>query len=224
MLYLVSLPIGNLEDITLRARRVLKEAGLVLAEDTRKTGLLLQRLEIGKKKLLSFYEQNESQRIPYVIKLLKKGVSVALVSSAGTPLISDPGFKLVRKCREEGIEVTSCPGPSAVINALVLSGLPPERFLFLGFLPRRKKRQRVIREAINLPYTLIVFESPHRLRKTLKDFISLAGERRNCAVVREMTKLHEQVLRGSLSEVVESLGSISLKGEVVILLEGLRRA
>jgi len=220
MLYLVSLPIGNLEDITLRARRVLKEADLVLTEDTRKTGLLLQRLEIGKKKLLSFYEHNESQRIPYVIKLLKKGVSVALVSSAGTPVISDPGYKLVRKCIKEGLRITACPGPSAAINALVLSGLAPDKFLFLGFLPRRKKRkEKIIAQALRQPYTLIIFESPKRLKDTLEEIASQIREERKCVVVREMTKAHEEIIRGNVREIGEHLEKEKMKGEVVILIE-----
>ena len=220
MLYLVALPIGNLGDVTFRVRDTLAKADIILAEDTRKAGLLLRRLGIEEKTLLSFYEHNESKRIPYVVKLLREGREIALVSSAGTPLISDPGYRLVRKCIEEGLRITSCPGPSAVINALLLSGLAPDKFLFLGFLPRRKKRrEKIIAQALKLPYTLIIFESPRRLKNTLEEVASHAQEERECVVAREMTKVHEEVIRGSIGEIRERLEKEKVRGEVVVLIE-----
>ncbi len=220
MLYILATPLGNVEDISLRALRVLKEADLILAEDTRKAGLLLKHFHIPKKKLLSFYEHNEEKRIPSVLRVLRKDKKIVLISRAGTPLISDPGFKLIKKCIEEEISFTAVPGPSALINALVLSGLSLDNFLFLGFLPRRKgKRIKKIKEIKSLPYTLILFEAPHRLLDTLKELREILGERRIC-VCREMTKIYEGVLRGDISQLIQDLSGRSLRGEYTLVLQG----
>jgi len=220
MLYVVATPIGNLEDITLRALRILKEADLILVEDTRKTGLFLKRLNIPKKTLLSFYEHNEAERTPRIIEYLKQGRNIALVTSSGTPLISDPGFKLVKKCIEEGMPFTCLPGASSVISALVLSGSPPDSFLFLGFLPRKRgKRTKKLQELKDLAFTIIFFESPHRLVKTLIEVRRVLGER-NCCVCREITKLYEETIRGGLSEVINNISGRKIKGESTVVLEG----
>jgi len=220
MLYVVATPIGNLEDITLRALRILKEADLILVEDTRKTGLFLKRLNIPKKTLLSFYEHNEAERTPRIIEYLKQGRNIALVTSSGTPLISDPGFKLVKKCIEEGMPFTCLPGASSVISALVLSGSPPDSFLFLGFLPRKRgKRTKKLQELKDLAFTIIFFESPHRLVKTLIEVRRVLGER-NCCVCREITKLYEETIRGDLSEVINNISGRKIKGESTVVLEG----
>lgn len=220
MLYIVATPIGNLEDITLRALRILKEADLILVEDTRKTGLFLKRLNIPKKALLSFYEHNETERMPRIIEYLKQGKNIALVTSSGTPLISDPGFKLVKKCIEERIPFTCIPGASSVINALVLSGAPTDSFLFLGFLPKKEGRRRKrIQEVENLAHTLVFFESPQRLRRTLAELRQVLGER-NCCVCREITKFYEETIRGGLSEIIDNISERNIKGECTIVLEG----
>lgn len=222
MLYIVATPIGNLEDITQRALKVLSSADSILVEDTKKAGLLLKYFNIPKKTLVSYYEHNEERRIPEVIKYLKRDKNVALLSRAGTPLISDPGFKLIRKCIEEKIPFTSVPAASSVINALILSGLPVESFLFLGFLPRKKgKRRKKIEEIKNFPYTIILFESPYRVVKALIELKEILGERK-CCVCREMTKLHEQIIRGNLSEVIKRLSGKTIKGECTVVLEGFK--
>lgn len=220
MLYLLATPLGNLEDVSLRALKILKEADLILAEDTRKAGLLLKNLNLPKKNFLSFYEYNEERRIPQVVKILKEEKKVVLLSRAGTPLVSDPGFKLVKKCIEENLSFTSIPGPSAPINALVLSGLPSDNFLFLGFLPRKKgKRLKKISQIKDLPYTLILFESPQRILKTLKELKEILGERKVC-LCREMTKVYEETLRGDLTTLINILSKRSLRGEITLVLEG----
>jgi len=220
MLYIVATPIGNLKDTSLRALEVLAKADLILTEDTRRGGLFLKGLNLPKKPFLSFYEHNETKRIPQIIRLLKQGKEIVLLSQAGSPLISDPGFKLVRKCIEEGIFFTSLPGPSAVINAVVLSGLASDSFLFLGFLPRRKgKRIRKIKELENFPYTLVIFESPQRIEDTLKELRAILGERRAC-ICREMTKIYEEVLRGNISQLIDSISKRKIRGECTLVIEG----
>lgn len=198
-LYIVATPIGNLEDVTLRALRVLKEVGLIAAEDTRTTRKLLHRYDIHTR-LVSFYEQNRAMRIPYIMEQLKE-VDVALVSEAGTPTIRDPGRELVAAANDLGITVVPVPGPSAVIAALAVSGLPSEEFLFLGFLPRRRKERRELLQGVaSEPRTLVVFEAPHRLRASLVDLAEILGDGRPVVVCRELTKLFEEVYHGTLAE------------------------
>jgi len=218
MLYIVATPIGNLEDITLRASRILGEVELILAEDTRKTGLLLQRLNI-KKDLVSFYEHNEIRKIPLVIEKLKEGSDIALVSSAGTPTISDPGYKLINTCRKEGIPVTSLPGPSSIINCLALSSIPHDKFAFLGYMPRKKSAQKKLLErAKEWGLTLVFFESPYRVLKSLKVIKETLGGVQ-VVVAREMTKKFEEVYGAGVEEVIEHFSKKEPKGEFVIAID-----
>src|SRR2546428_234915 len=218
-LYLVGTPIGNLEDLTDRARRVLAEADLIAAEDTRRTGRLLETIGV-RARLVSFFEGNEEQRLPRLIDSLNEGSNVALVTDAGMPGISDPGFRLVAECVEAGIPIDVVPGPSAAIAALVISGLPTDRFVFEGFIPRsgRSRRERLAALATE-PRTVVLFESPLRLRATLAELLAAAGDRR-AVIARELTKLHQEVIRGRLSELLEKVRDRALKGEVVLVLEG----
>ena len=220
MLYIVATPIGNLEDITLRALKVLRGADFILVEDTRKAGLFVKALNLPKKHFLSFYEHNEDQRIPQIISYLKQGKEIVLLSGAGTPLVSDPGFKLIQCCIKEDIAFTSVPGASSVVNALVLSGCASDCFLFLGFLPRKKgKRLKKIASLKSFKCSLIIFESPFRIVKTLEELERVLGNRR-CALCREMTKVYEEVVRGTLSEAKEALSKRKIKGECTLVLEG----
>ena len=215
MLYIVATPIGNLEDITLRASRILGEVELILAEDTRKTGLLLQRLNI-KKDLVSFYEHNEIRKIPLVIEKLKEGRDIALVSSAGTPTISDPGYKLIKTCRKEGISITSLPGPSSIINCLALSSMPHDKFAFLGYMPRKASAQRkLLEKAKEWGLTLVFFESPYRVLKSLGLIKEVLGKVR-VVIAREMTKKFEEVYEAEVEEVIEHFSKKEPKGEFVI--------
>lgn len=218
LLSIVSTPIGNLEDLSPRARRVIEEADRVACEDTRTSGLLLHRLGI-KKKLVSLHEHNERQRLPQVLEWLAAGESVAVVSDAGTPLLSDPGFLLVRAAAEAGVRIEAIPGPSAILAALVVSGLPPLPFTFGGFPPPKSgKRRQFFRSFAALEHTLVYFESPHRLLPSLSDAQEELGDR-PAAVARELTKIYEEVLRGPLSSVREELAARpSLKGEFVVVL------
>lgn len=195
MLYIISTPIGNLGDITKRAIEVLEQIDVLLCEDTRKTGLLLASLNIGNKpKLISFYDEVERQKIPQVVDMLKEGLEVGLVTDAGTPLISDPGWLLIKRCQELGIQYTALPGPSAVINALVLSGLPAARFCFLGFLPKKEGDiKKVINKYKDFDGTKIVYESPLRTEKTVNLIREICGDKAEIRIVREMTKRFEEV-------------------------------
>jgi len=216
MLYIVSTPIGNLEDITLRAIRILGEVNFVLAEDTRKTGLLLSRIGI-KKNLLSFYEHNEVKKIPFILEELKKGKNIALVSSAGTPTISDPGYKLIRECRENNITVISIPGPSSVITALSLTSLPHEKFIFLGYVPRKQgERKKIFNEIKGRSITSVFFESPYRIKRTLADLKDILGDKK-ITVLREMTKKFEEVLEMNCQEIIEVFDKKKPKGEIVLI-------
>jgi 16S rRNA (cytidine1402-2'-O)-methyltransferase len=218
-LVLVGTPIGNLGDLTERGREALAAADLVAAEDTRRTGKLLAHLGI-EARMVSLFEGNERERTERLMGELRGGATVALVSDAGMPSVSDPGFRLVRACAEEGIDVTVVPGPSAVTAALAVSGLPTDRWVFEGFLPRREAERRArLRELADEPRTVVLFESPRRLVATLREVLEELGDRR-VAVARELTKLHEEVVRGRLSEVLESLDGTEPKGEVVVVLEG----
>ena len=222
MLYMVSTPIGNLKDITLRALEVLQGVNTILAEDTRRAGILLKHYGI-KKPVLSFHDHNKVFRTKKVLSLLKDGKECALISEAGTPGISDPGFYLIRACVDRGLPFTVLPGPSAVINALVLSGLPTDTFYFAGFLsPKKGKRRRQLEELSQLATTLIFFESPHRIVETLEDIKDYFGEKR-IALVREMTKVYEEVVRGKPTEVLDTVKGATLKGEFTIVIDSRRK-
>lgn len=219
MLYLVATPIGNLSDITLRALEVLREVDFVASEDTRKTGLLLKHFDIQKKQI-AFYEHNEERAGRKIIALIEEGKSVALVTSAGTPGISDPGFTLVRRAIEAGVPVTMVPGPTAFVMALVLSGLPTHAFTFRGFPPRKpgKRRHFLEADATSL-HTLVYYESPYRLRAFLQDALEVLGDRR-AALANELTKMFEGVSRGRLSELLAQLEDAELKGEYTVVIAG----
>jgi len=218
-LVLVGTPIGNLGDLSERAREALSTADVVAAEDTRRTGRLLAGLGIDAT-LVSFFEGNERERTSELVARMRDGAVVALVTDGGMPGVSDPGYRLVRACADEAIEVTVVPGPSAAIAALVLSGLPTDRFAFEGFLPRRRgdRARRLDALAID-PRTVVLFESPLRVAPLLRDVLERLGDRR-VALCRELTKRHEEVVRGRISEVLERIGGRDLKGEVAVVLEG----
>jgi len=218
-LYIVPTPIGNLEDITLRALRILKEVDLVLAEDTRKSSFLLQHFNI-QNKLQSHHKFNEHRASEKIIEHLKQGVNIALVSDAGTPGISDPGFLIVRACIENNIQVECLPGPTAVIPALILSGFACDRFVFEGFLPHKKGRQTKFKELAQEERTIIVYESPHRIEKTLQQMMEYFEPERRVCVCRELTKKFEESIRGSLQEIVANLSSYKFIGEIVLVIEG----
>jgi 16S rRNA (cytidine1402-2'-O)-methyltransferase len=218
-LYLVPTPIGNLEDITLRAIRILKESDLVLAEDTRKTGILMKRYGI-EKKMMAYHSFNEHATLGGIIDKMKQGITIALVTDAGTPSISDPGYLLIRECMKEGLAVECLPGPTAFVPALVNSGIPSDRFRFEGFLPHKKGRQTRIRELAGEKLTIIFYESPHRLVKTLEQFAVEFGEDRVACVSRELTKIHEENKKGTLKELTDFFKTKSVKGEIVIVVAG----
>ena len=221
MLYIVPTPVGNLEDMTLRAVRVLKEADLILAEDTRTSSVLLQHFEI-RGKLLSHHKFNEHQSAQLIKERILRGENVALISDAGTPGISDPGFLLVRTCAAEGITVSTLPGATACIPALVSSGLPCDRFCFEGFLPQKKGRKTMIENLTNESRTMIFYESPRRLVKTLEQLAEAFGADRQCSVAREISKVHEEHYRGSLAEAAAHFTLNEPKGEIVLTVAGLR--
>ena len=218
-LYLVPTPIGNLEDITLRAIRVLKEVDLVLAEDTRTSAPLLKHFGI-EKKVFAHHQHNEHQSSNEIIRFLKEGKDIALISDAGTPAISDPGFYLVREALKHDIPVDCLPGATAFVPALVNSGLPMNRFVFEGFIPLKKGRQTLLKQLALEERTMIFYESPMRLVKTLEDFIQYFGAERPCSVSRELTKMFEENARGTLKEVHDYFSQKTVKGEIVIVLEG----
>ncbi len=219
-LTIVPTPVGNLEDITLRAIRVLKEADLILAEDTRTTGFLLKHFEI-QNKMLSHHKFNEHKSVDQLASRIRGGENIALVSDAGTPAISDPGFMLVRACVEQGVDVECLPGATAFVPALVNSGLPCDKFCFEGFLPPKKGRQTRLKELAVEPRTIIFYESPFRLVKTLTQLSEFMGAERKVSVSREISKLHEETVRGTLSEVISHFSMNEPKGEIVIVLAGL---
>ncbi len=218
-LYIVPTPVGNLEDITLRAIRVLKEADLILAEDTRTTSVLLKHFDIHGK-LLSHHKFNEHQNVDLIKGKILAGESVALVSDAGTPGISDPGFLLARSCAEEGITVQTLPGATACIPAVVSSGLPCDKFCFEGFLPQKKGRQTELEKLTQETRTMIFYESPRRLLKTLEQMAEAFGPERECSVAREISKIHEEHRRGSISSVLEHFRKEEPKGEIVLVVAG----
>ncbi len=219
-LYVVGTPIGNLEDISLRALRVLKEVALIAAEDTRHTRLLLTRYDINTP-LISYYEHNKLTRLDYILATLKdRDKDVALVSDAGMPGLSDPGYELIRAALEQEVPVVPIPGPSALITALVISGLPADSFLYLGFLPRRKAaRRRLLASVAEERRTLVAFEAPHRLLRGLADVLDVLGDRR-LAAARELTKLHEEVWRGTVSQALAHFSEHKPRGEFTLVIEG----
>ena len=216
-LHVVATPIGNLGDITLRALATLAAAETVLCEDTRTSGKLMERFAI-RTRLSPYHEHNAQKVRPEILERLKHGATIALISDAGMPLVSDPGYRLVKEAVEQGIPVTACPGPSAVLTGLALSGLPTDRFLFAGFVPQKQgERMKLFAEFAKLKATLIFFESPHRIVETLND-LSTALPGRRVAVTRELTKLHEEVLRGAASEIAAELSArAAVKGEITLL-------
>ncbi|MCF2488430.1 16S rRNA (cytidine(1402)-2'-O)-methyltransferase [Dyadobacter sp. CY347] len=218
-LYIVPTPIGNLEDITLRAINVLKSVDVVLAEDTRTSGSLLKHLGISKP-MHSYHIHNEHQTVTRVVERILKGESMALVSDAGTPAVSDPGFLLVRECIKQGIQVECLPGPTAFVPALVNSGLPSDRFTFEGFLPHKKGRQTRLQNLTSEERTMIFYESPHRLIKALQQFAEYFGADRQVSVARELTKIYEENVRGTMEEVIAYFSEKTIKGEIVIILAG----
>ena len=219
ILYLVPTPVGNLEDITYRALRILKEADLILAEDTRTTGILLKHFEI-KNAMLSYHKFNEHQAVCSVVSRLNAGETVAVVSAAGTPGISDPGFLVAREAVKAGVEVVCLPGATAFVPALVASGLPCDRFCFEGFLPVKKGRATRLAALSSESRTLVFYESPHRLVKTLTQFVETFGPERQVAVCREISKVHEESVRGTLEEVLAHFTETEPRGEFVIVLAG----
>lgn len=219
MLYVVPTPVGNLEDITLRALRVLKEADVILAEDTRTTGVLLKHYEI-QGRLMSHHKFNEHGTSSAVVERLKAGQTIALVSDAGTPGISDPGFFLVREAVAAGQDVQCLPGATAFVPALVASGLPDDRFCFEGFLPQKKGRQTRLAELAKEERTIVIYESPYRLLKTLQQLAETMGADRPACVAREISKVHEECVRGTLTELVEHFTATAPRGEIVLIVGG----
>lgn len=219
ILYLVSTPIGNLSDITLRALEILKQADLVAAEDTRRTGMLLQHYQIHNK-LESYHDHNKTHKTPLLINKLQQGADIAMVSDAGTPGVSDPAFYLVREAVKNNIRIIPIPGPTAAVAALTASGLPTDRFVFEGFLPPKKKRKKKLDRIAGETATVILYESPHRLIRTLEDLQEFCGSR-TIAVCRELTKKFEEIVRGDLEEVINNFSQrSSIKGEFVLIMEG----
>lgn len=221
-LFIVPTPIGNLEDITLRSIRILKEVDVILAEDTRTSGNLLRHLGIDKR-MIAHHQHNEHKTVEQIAERIAAGENIALITDAGTPGISDPGFLLVRKCVEQGIEVECLPGPTAFVPALVNSGLPCDTFCFEGFLPQKKGRQTRIRNLVTEHRTMVFYESPHRLVKALQQFSEYFGKDRKASVSRELTKMFEETKRGSLEELITYFSGKTIKGEIVIVVEGAKQ-
>jgi len=221
-LYIVSTPIGNMEDITLRALRILKEVDLIAAEDTRRTGLLLKHFGI-QAPLTSYFEGNELKKKEFILAKLKEGKNVALVSDAGTPGISDPGFRLIQLAIENQLPIVPIPGSSAVITALSVSGLPTDAFFFKGFLPHKSKKRRDLLKGLEeVRETLIFYESPHRISETLGDILEILGDR-EIVLTRELTKVYEEIMRGKVSEILNQVGDRTLKGEITLVISGKTR-
>ncbi|TET99476.1 MAG: 16S rRNA (cytidine(1402)-2'-O)-methyltransferase [Candidatus Stahlbacteria bacterium] len=217
MLYFTATPIGNLEDITYRAIRIMKETDYIICEDTRKTVILLNKYRI-KKPMKPYNDYNKKKQAEWIIEQLKKGMDIVFVSSSGSPLISDPGFYLVKRLIQEGLPFTSLPGPSAVINSLILSGLPPDRFVFEGFLPKKKgKRHKLLKDLSCEKRTVIIYESPKRIKRLINELEEFLPDR-EISIVKEMTKIHQRVLIGKPKELMENLHSE--KGEFVVIIGG----
>lgn len=218
-LYIIPTPVGNLEDITHRAVRILKEADVILAEDTRKTGILLRHYGI-RARTLSHHKFNEHQFLDSLVSRISTGETMALVSEAGTPGISDPGYLLVRECIRNGIDVEALPGPTAFVPALVASGLPCDRFSFEGFLPQKKGRQKRIDELREESRTMVFYESPFRVRKSLIQFSDAFGPERAACLAREISKIHEEYIRGTIGEVLSAIGDSGIRGECILIIAG----
>lgn len=221
-LFIVPTPIGNMGDITLRALDVLKTVNVILAEDTRKSGILTKHYNI-QKPLTSFHIFNEHKKLASLIARMKSGETMALVSDAGTPGISDPGFLLVRACLNEGIVIECLPGPTAFVPALIKSGFPSDRFVFEGFLPHKKGKQTALKNLSEEERTIIVYESPHRLEKTLEQMIEFFGNERMVSISRELTKIHEETITGPLKKVGEYFQKNKVKGELVLVIDGKKK-
>jgi 16S rRNA (cytidine1402-2'-O)-methyltransferase len=218
-LYVVATPIGNLEDLSMRAVRVLREVAIIACEDTRHTRVLLQHYGVATP-ILSYHEHNEAARTPELLRRLEAGASVALVSDAGTPILSDPGFTLLRHAIATSIPVVPIPGPSAITTALSVAGLPTDRFVFVGFLPRRTgERRRILAALASVPWTVVLFEAPHRIRQTLQDLKAILGDRQ-MAVGRELTKKFEEMIRGAVSQVLEHVQRTPPRGELTLVVAG----
>lgn len=220
-LYIVSTPIGNLGDITYRAVEILKKVDLIAVEDTRHASILLKKYSVQTKRI-SYYEEIEERRSNELLSRLKAGENIALISNAGTPAVSDPGYRLITKAIENGVSVVPIPGASSVLAAFVASGFSTDRFSFEGFLPKKKGRRKRLQELQNDRRTLVFFESPYRILKTLEDFLKVFGDRR-CIVGREMTKIHEEFKRGRLSGLIQYFTEVKPRGEFVLIIEGKRR-
>ena len=219
ILYICGTPIGNLEDITLRSLKILKEVNLIAAEDTRHTLKLLNHYQINTK-VTSYYEYNKFKKAPYLVEILKNGQDIALVSDAGMPGISDPGYVLIDLALKNNIKIIPVPGVSALITALVVSGLPTDKFVFEGFLPRKiKERKRYFKSIENEERTIIFYETPHRLKKALKDMLEILGDRK-VVIARELTKLYEEIIRGKLSQVLTEISTKEVKGEITLIVQG----
>ena len=217
MLYIVATPIGNLKDITLRALETLKEVDLILAEDTRVTRKLLSHFEI-EKEIISYHQHSKSNKIDYILKLLKEGKNLALVSDSGTPGISDPGNKLIEEAVKEGVEVSPIPGPSALASIISVAGFGTDRFLFLGFIPPKNKRNKFLEKVVNSEYPVVFYESCHKILKTLEDLKNLSSDL-DVVVGRELTKKFETICRGKIEEVLEEVKNFPIKGEFAIIIK-----
>ncbi len=218
-LYIIPTPIGNLNDITLRAIEILKKVDFVIAEDTRKTSFLLKHFQI-KKNLISYHKFNEHAIQKKIINKLNEGLIAALVSDAGTPGISDPGFLIIRECIKNNIEVETLPGPTAFLPALINSGIPCDRFVFEGFLPHKKGRKKRLEELSEEKRTMVFYESPHRIIKTLEQFIEVFGKERYASVSKEITKIYESNIRGTLGQILNIINDSNIKGEFVVVVQG----
>ena len=219
ILYICGTPIGNLEDITLRALKILKKVKLIAAEDTRHTKKLLNHYQINTK-ITSYYEYNKFRKAPHLVEILKNGQDIALVSDAGMPGISDPGYVLINLALKNNIKIIPIPGISALITALVVSGLPTDKFVFEGFLPRKiKERKRYFKSIENEERTIIFYETPHRLKRALKDMLDVWGERK-IVIARELTKMYEEIIRGKLSQVLTEISTKEIKGEITLVVQG----
>ena len=219
ILYICGTPIGNLEDITLRALKILKEVNLIAAEDTRHTLKLLNHYQINTK-ITSYHEYNKFKKAPYLVEILKNGQDIALVSDAGMPGISDPGYVLIDLALKDNIKIIPVPGVSALITALVVSGLPTDKFVFEGFLPRKiKERKRYFKSIENEERTIIFYEAPHRLKRALKDMLEILGDRR-VVLARELTKMYEEIIRGKLSQILTEISTKEVKGEITLIVQG----
>ncbi len=221
ILFVCGTPIGNLGDVSFRLLDTLKQADMILAEDTRTIRKLLSRYDVAKKEIISYHQHSTTKKLDSIVVELKDGKTAALVSESGMPSIQDPGYEIIGQCIKDNIDIKVIPGPNAATSALVLSGLPSDSFLFIGFLPKSgEKRNSKIAEVSGLPYTLIFYESPKRIEKLLGELIKKLGDRR-AALIREMTKIYEEAIRGRLSEVLEDVGArASIKGEIVLVVEG----